>query len=179
MIRAYFGWQRQGKTYCAVKDIARECKGRTVYSNITLNLPGITSVKLNHPMDLIPLEDGMVFIDELSLWMPSDKWTKFPDELKYRFGQVSKTGLDLYYTAQCPEQVYTAIRRLTQESVYHEKFFGVFQQKFYKGIKSKFMGTWWVFRRLKTVGTYYDHKERVFSPWVDNVRLTLAKTARF
>lgn len=135
MIRGYFGLPGSGKTYSMTRDACNEVKGRIVYANYDVEIPGAEKIiKLNRPEELINIRDGLCLVDEAGLWMPSFIWKRIPEQLIWQLAQVRKLGLDLFYTAQDPMRVVKVLREITFESIVTEKFFKVFIQKVYSGV---------------------------------------------
>lgn len=161
MIRGYFGLPGSGKTYSMTRDAAVECRGRRVYSNYHLEVPGASEVVyLSRPQDLVRCHDGLVLLDEAGLWLPSFIWKRIPEELLWKLAQVRKCGLDLWYSAQSPARVVKVLRELTFESVYCEKWFRVFLCRVRAGIDGALV-SWRVLPLSIAVARRYDTKELV------------------
>lgn len=161
VIRAYFGLPGSGKTYSMTKDAMKEGKGKVVYSNYDVRIPGAKEIiKLDYPLSLIEAKNGLVLIDEAGLWMPSIIWRKIPEALIWKLAQVRKEGIDLFYTAQNPARVVKILRELTFESVWCIKFFSLFLQKIMSGIDDSLIS--WRFLILsKKIYEKYDTYQKV------------------
>jgi hypothetical protein len=85
--------------------------------------------------DLVGLEDALVLLDELNLWMPSRVWARMPGQLLWKWAQVRKHGLDIWYTSQHIKRVDKVVRELTFSSCQMSSYvmLGFFLAKWYIG----------------------------------------------
>lgn len=111
----FVGWLGSGKSLsmvsAAVEDLRRDF--RPIYTNMRHAIfPG--SVYIPSFAALEDVYDGIVLIDEAGLWMPSRDWQKLPREMLYKFTQMRKCGIDVYWTAPHEARVDAVLREITQ-----------------------------------------------------------------
>jgi hypothetical protein len=137
-VTAYVGMPGSGKTYSlAWQGLRAMARGRRVISNAGFDLVGsevmgtfdeFASLRVlcedrDHVRDEWPREPvcpaGKRWVpitivwDELPLYFNARKWAEFPDAMMYRFTQVRKDGLELYYSAIHEGMIDVNIRRVT------------------------------------------------------------------
>lgn len=112
-VTAFVGMPGSGKTYglaqVGVKALER---GERVYSNAGFDLAGS---EILSTFDQFSAVEGPAVIlwDELPLYFNSRKWAEFPDAMLYKFTQIRKDGLRLYYSAIHEAMIDVNIRRVT------------------------------------------------------------------
>lgn len=63
--------------------------------------------------DALKLDNALVLVDEVHMWMPSTAWQAIEFDVRRYLAQQRKWGLDIWWTAQSNAQVFNEIRRLT------------------------------------------------------------------
>lgn len=112
-VTAFVGMPGSGKTYAlaqvGLKALAR---GERVVCNAGFDLEGAEVIQTFD--DFAALEGPAVVVwDELPLYFNARKWAEFPDSMLYKFTQIRKDGLRLYYSAIHEAMIDTNIRRIT------------------------------------------------------------------
>lgn len=172
MIEAYLGLPGAGKTYALIvrlkKALSRPWnRNRRVYSNMPLDeeyLRKITKwqgelIYLYDWEDMVNATNAIIIIDELNLWMPSRVWNKVPGPLLYKWAQVRKSGLEVWFTAQAVSRVDKVVRELVFES-YHltsYKRLNFFVAKSYIGLGDKFTSKMIIPFKMKLAKIYDTH----------------------
>jgi len=122
MIVGYIGNLGTGKTLNAVYDLIENMKfGRTVLSNTPISFDW--KGKHYQSITITDLDDfnkafinGFnidIFMDELSIYLPSNYWNHVKPEFIYKFAQMRKFRCNLYYTEQGWRHGIKRIRDLT------------------------------------------------------------------
>lgn len=157
MIVAYTGKLGSGKTYTMTKDIVKALnKGTKVYSNYKIFWFGKTEkrtyfkrflkfVKIkkqwhdfpkenlqywSETEELLHLDNGIVAIDEGSVYLNSRNWALLDPEFQRKILQSRKDGLHIYFTAQRIGQIDITLRNLVN-TFYVSKFINLFGFKFF------------------------------------------------
>jgi len=112
-VTAFVGMPGSGKTYslAMVGKRAME-RGERVVCNAGFDLQG---AEVMSTFDEFASLEGPVTVvwDELPLYFNSRKWSEFPDAMLYKFTQIRKDGIRLYYSAIHEMMIDTNIRRVT------------------------------------------------------------------
>lgn len=122
MIKGYVGLLGQGKTLNMVYDLMQLMKrGRHVITNtpIKFHYKG-RNYEAEHigngkafTESLITRWNATFAIDEASVFLPSNFWSKLPPEYIMKFAQSRKYGVDFYYTTQGIGHTIKRLRDLT------------------------------------------------------------------
>lgn len=172
MIRGYLGKERQGKTYSMIRDATLEHRGRPIYANFNVNIPGVECHRLENPLQIVELESCLLLLDEIWIWFPSFLWKRIPEHVMWRLGQQAKRGVDMYYTSQFYGRVFKTIRELTWELVYHEKFFRLIKADIYSSDingKAKYSARRWLYTK-PSIWNLYNTREEVSWVWDESSR---------
>lgn len=111
-VTAFVGFPGSGKTYSLAAIGAKAiAKGETVYCNRGFDLEG--AVVLQSFEQFSDVEHGIMLWDELPLYFNARKWAEFPDSMLYKFTQIRKDGVKLFYSAIHENMIDTNIRRVT------------------------------------------------------------------
>jgi len=112
-VTAFVGMPGSGKTYALAKLGTEALKrGERVVSNAGFDLAG--SEVLSTFDDFAALEGPVTVVwDELPLYFNARKWAEFPDSMLYKFTQIRKDGIRLYYSAIHESMIDVNIRRVT------------------------------------------------------------------
>lgn len=135
MIYGFVGQIRQGKTLSVMPELVNYYnKGKTIYSNIKLNIP-FKPLTLQMLIDAVEDNkdifepDSIVFIDEIHIWLDSRcSVSKRNKIVTYFLLQTGKMGLDsdygliLIYTTQWIDQIDKRLRHLTEILIECQKF---------------------------------------------------------
>jgi zona occludens toxin (predicted ATPase) len=135
-IHGYVGLPGEGKTYEMVRQaMVLHRQGRTIYSNIPLNLPEFAlefrfcrefpyfkKVPVRLPPviqwkefhEIFNARCAVILIDEASIILPAQAFKNIPPEVWVNLRQHRHKKLDMYFTAQSFAEVGTGLRRLTQ-----------------------------------------------------------------
>lgn len=119
MIEGWTGRVGSGKTYSLCQrclHIKRRRKKVRIFTNVPLF--DFADGTFSDWEEMFELDNAVVVIDEISVWMGSRDWGKLPLEVGDFLAQSRKDGVDLLYTAQAFAGVDTIVRRLTA-TVYH------------------------------------------------------------
>jgi hypothetical protein len=130
VITGYVGMIGHGKTMLAVREVAMLAKvrrGVLVASNIKLTIPGVEAIQLpvsENGLDGVPellklarsdRRGVVLLIDEIGILLPARFWQAQDSiELMWACSQSRKMAADIIFTAQHPNQVDVAVRRLTE-----------------------------------------------------------------
>jgi hypothetical protein len=158
MITAIIGKPGSGKSLQLVR-ICRKAfrNGRDVYSNIVLDVDKMKGRKKkglgecyfwNRIDELKYMEKGLVAWDEIGSYFDSRSYAKFPPDVRVKFQQYRKDGLDIFYTSQAWSRVDLIVRQLTNIVIECTSIFGVFYvrewypEEYEKpaGVPKKFLG---------------------------------------
>jgi len=122
MIKGYIGLLGMGKTLNAVGDLMEIMKdGRRVISNTPIDFSHkgkehhaeFINDGLMFQQKLLTEENATFFIDEASIFFPSQFWNKLSGSYIMKFAQARKYGVDIYYTSQGYNHTIKRIRDLT------------------------------------------------------------------
>jgi len=87
-------------------------RGERVVCNAGFDLRG--AERLSTFDEFAALEGPVVVVwDELPLYFNARKWSEFPDSMLYKFTQIRKDGIQLYYSAIHEQMIDVNIRRIT------------------------------------------------------------------
>lgn len=120
MVSMYFGLPGSGKTTLmtafALKALKRK-RYKHVFSNINLNIPGLIFIR-NDDIGIFNLEDGLLLVDEATLWADSRDYKNFSfDTLSYVL-QHRHYNVDLFLFTQQWDGVDRKIRVITDRVYY-------------------------------------------------------------
>jgi len=112
-VTAFVGMPGSGKTLALAEIGARAmARGERVVCNAGFDLQG--AERLSTFDDFAALEGPVVVVwDELPLYFNARKWSEFPDSMLYKFTQIRKDGIQLYYSAIHEQMIDVNIRRIT------------------------------------------------------------------
>jgi hypothetical protein len=115
MISIITGRPGQGKTFVATLLAYKEwLKGVKIYSNYRLNF-GKTYNKVVYWTeldDLLDVKNGLILMDEASVYLNSRNWDKLTPEFQYKLQQHRKDGLNILSTTQSINRVDSVYREL-------------------------------------------------------------------
>ena len=120
MVSLYFGLPRSGKTTLLTAHALKYVRGfkyRHVYSNIPLNIPGVTYVK-NDMIGKFQLEDGVLLIDEATLFADSRDYKNFSKDKISWFLLHGHYRVDVELYTQQWDGVDRKIRTITDKCYY-------------------------------------------------------------
>lgn len=135
MITAVVGKPGSGKSMYLVGLARSEMKaGRDVYSNIVIDenkfkLKGKKIGKLFYYQTLEQLtyvKDGTVLLDEVGAYLDSRQYTNFPTDVRIKFQQHRKDGLNMFYSVQSYGRADLIIRQLTNDILVCKNLWGLF-----------------------------------------------------
>lgn len=63
--------------------------------------------------EVLALDNALVLLDEVHMWLPSTEWTSLPFEVRRYLAQQRKRGIDIWWTAQANARVLNVVRELT------------------------------------------------------------------
>jgi len=121
MITGIIGKPGSGKSLQLVR-IAQQMlrRNRDVYSNILMDESKMKLPKkhgnLYYWHDVSQFEhihNGVILWDELGAYFDSRAYSKFPEEVRIKFQQYRKDGLDIFYTVQAYSRADLIIKQLT------------------------------------------------------------------
>jgi len=122
MISIWTGLPRAGKTVHAVEKIIPQLRmGRRVITNTPIWCPLPNGKKIfaefyddkdEFEYHALNSTGAAVFVDEMSLYFTSLRWSKLPMDWFARFRQAGKMGCDLYGTSQDFMDVTSSLRRM-------------------------------------------------------------------
>lgn len=120
MVSIYFGLPGSGKTTVAVKHIYKAVKrGRNVYTNIDVNIPGVFKIK-KEDLGTYNIHDGLVVLDEASLVYDNRSFKEFGQKDK-EFNLLHRHyRLDIEYFTQKYDGLDSKIRNIA-DSVFWVK----------------------------------------------------------
>jgi len=177
MITAIVGKPGSGKSLQLVR-IAQATlrKGRDVYSNVLMdenkmNLGKKVRGRLYRWKDISEFKyiyNGVILMDEVGAYFDSRSYAKFPEDVRVKFQQYRKDGLDIFYTVQAYSRADLIIRQLTNFVQECHNIFGIFWvTEFYPeeyekplGIPRKGRGTFAYFG-TKKLYSIYDTKQSI------------------
>jgi hypothetical protein len=139
MVQGFQGRPGAGKTASMVAWAWQlKCRGRAVFANVPLYDYRIGSKRrffffgkntigpaneetfgkpwagfLANLNEALTLDNALVLLDEVHLWMPAQEWASIPFEVTSYLSQQRKNGLDVWYTAQSNGNVFNKLRQLT------------------------------------------------------------------
>lgn len=123
MIAIWTGLPRQGKTINAVKKILPQLRlGRRVITNTPIWCELETGRKIfadfyddpeEFKYEVLNAEGTLLFVDEMSLYFTSLRWSKLSLDWNAKFRQAGKMSCDFYGTAQAYADVVSNLRRVT------------------------------------------------------------------
>lgn len=168
-VTAFVGMPGGGKTYALAEIGTRAlARGERVYSNAGFDLQGTEVISTFD--EFAALQGPAVVVwDELPLYFNARKWQEFPDAMLYKFTQIRKDGLQLYYSAIHEAMIDTNIRRITFWYYHCRAITGRFLiRKLYPPEEfrrqgQKAMGSDWVWVR-DSVARAYDTDRKVAVP---------------
>jgi hypothetical protein len=129
VVEGYFGRMGSGKTYCMVKRTISYIKANrravdagkaapvAIYSNMQDESVLEWSQPFNSWDDLLRIRNGLVLLDELSIWAAARDFQSLPKAVASYVAQSRKHGVNVWYTAQHEAHVDAVWRRLT--AVHH------------------------------------------------------------
>jgi hypothetical protein len=112
-VTAFVGMPGSGKTYSLAQiGLKAMSQGKRVVCNAGFDLRG--AEVLSTFDDFAALEGPVTVVwDELPLYFNARKWSEFPDSMLYKFTQIRKDGIQLYYSAIHEQMIDVNIRRIT------------------------------------------------------------------
>lgn len=120
MISIYVGKPGMGKTYSLVR-LAYQFinEGRDVYSNFHLDFSDMP-LKEGHGkvfywqnlLELVPVKQGEIFIDECQIYMNSRDWKSLPPAFQYKLQQHRKHGVNIHGAVQNVKRIDSVAREL-------------------------------------------------------------------
>jgi len=112
-VTAFVGMPGSGKTLALASIGAKAmARGERVVCNAGFDLQG--AERLSTFDEFASLEGPVVVVwDELPLYFNARKWSEFPDSMLYKFTQIRKDGIQLYYSAIHEQMIDVNIRRIT------------------------------------------------------------------
>lgn len=136
MVSLYFGLPGCGKTTLLAKLALKYVKGKryeNVYSNIHLNIPGVIYVD-NDEIGIYNLINGILFIDEATLFADSRDYKRFPKHLIQFFLMHRHYNVDIVLFTQQWDSVDKKIRVITDRVYYVYKPFphGIVMTRYYR-----------------------------------------------
>lgn len=137
MISLYFGLPGCGKTTLLAKHALKAVKGhkyKNVYSNIPLNIPGVIYVN-NADIGRYDICDGLLLIDEASIFADSREFKNFEKEVKDFFLLHRHYGLSIELYCQQWDAVDKRIRSITDKVYYifkSKSFSRFWKSKYYR-----------------------------------------------
>jgi len=140
MINIYVGKPGMGKTYALVKLAYKLINdGRNVYANFHIDFSTM-SLSKNHGtvffweniVDLIPVKQGEIIIDECQIYMNARDWKTLPKAMQYKLQQHRKQGLNIHGAVQNVKRIDSVARELVN-SIFdcHFYFHRIFRLKEY------------------------------------------------
>jgi hypothetical protein len=69
--------------------------------------------QLNSLAEVMELDNALILLDEVHLWVPSTEWKSIPLDFRMFLAQQRKDGIDIWWTAQHEARVFNVIRELT------------------------------------------------------------------
>jgi len=175
-IEGMFGIPGSGKSYYMVKKMVgylRWNKDKDLYCNMDIDQARLRELtgwrgkyyQIDSLEDFVIAQNGLVILDEINLWAPSRMWAKIPQAVIWKWAQVRKSGLDIYFTSQSPKRVDSVVRELVFYSYYMSSFVGLkfFFYECWLGIRSekKSIG---IVPFSKKVASVYDTKGFITVP---------------
>lgn len=112
-VTAFVGMPGSGKTY-SLAEVGKRAldRGERVVCNAGFDLQGAEVMATFD--EFAGLEGPCVVVwDELPLYFNARKWSEFPDMMLYKFTQIRKDGLQLYYSTIHEDMIDVNIRRVT------------------------------------------------------------------
>jgi hypothetical protein len=128
MINIYVGKPGSGKTYALVRLSYKLInEGRDIFSNFHIDFKSMP-LKKGHGsvyywtdiIQLIPVKQGEIIIDEAQIYMNSRDWKNLPKIMQYKLQQHRKQGLNIHGAVQNVRRIDTVARELVN-SVYQCK----------------------------------------------------------
>jgi len=123
MITAIVGKPGMGKSFQLVRLAWQAIRGgRDVYSNVLIDFSKLMKKRKKpygrlyywHELSQFTyIHNGLVLIDEVGAYFDSRSYAKFPEDVRIKFQQYRKDGLDIYYTVQAYSRADLIIRQLT------------------------------------------------------------------
>jgi hypothetical protein len=132
MINIYVGKPGMGKTYSLVRLAYKLInEGRHVYSNFHINFDNMP-LKANHGeifywqdiLDIVPIKEGEIIIDECQIYMNSRKWKDLPLPVQYKLQQHRKHGLNIHGAVQNVKRIDSVARELVNSIFECKKVMG-------------------------------------------------------
>ena len=123
-VTAAVGLPGAGKSYYLAEQARRGMmRGVPVYSNAGFDVQGTETIASFE--EFAGLEGPAVVVwDELPLYFSARRWADFPDGMLYKFTQIRKDAIELYYSTIHPMMVDATLRRITFEWVEHHHVAG-------------------------------------------------------
>lgn len=136
MVSLYFGLPGCGKTTLLTKLALKYSKGKrykNVYTNIHINVPNTIYVD-NDEIGVYNIVDGVLLIDEATLFADSREYKKFPKHLVKFFLMHRHYNVDIILMTQQWDSVDKKIRVITDRVYYVYKPFplGIFMTRYYR-----------------------------------------------
>lgn len=136
MVSLYFGLPGCGKTTLLAKLAKKYVKGKryeNVYTNIRLNMKGVIYVD-NDEIGIYDISNGVLLIDEATLFADSRDYKKFPKHLIQFFLMHRHYRIDIILFTQQWDSVDKKIRVITDRVYYVYKPFphGIFITRYYR-----------------------------------------------
>jgi hypothetical protein len=175
MIIAYIGNLGTGKTLNAVNDLMENMKrGRTVLSNTPIHFTykdkTYSSITITDLDDFnkafINGQNVDIFMDELSVYLPSQYWNHVKPEFIMKFAQMRKFRCNLYYTEQGWTHGIKRIRDLTNWVwvCYKHKTsmpipsIHIYRDRATKKITNLSLSRYWLYKSIRYSPEYFSHQ---------------------
>lgn len=121
MIQLYFGLPRCGKTTVATAlALSASRRGRKVYVNFPLQMEGVRVIP-NSWIGRYDMSDGLIIIDEASIYADSRKFGTFSDDLVSFFCMHGHWSNDIVLFTQIYNRVDSTIRMMAERVYYVRK----------------------------------------------------------
>lgn len=136
MVKYFFGLPGSGKTTVMsklAKQAVKSKRYKNVYGNVHLSIPGYTYID-NECIGKYELIDGLVLIDEATLFADSRDFKNFGKERTEFFMLHRHDNIDIILFSQCWDAVDRKIRTITDRVYYIYKplLFGHWFTKYYR-----------------------------------------------
>lgn len=126
MIRTYFGLPGSGKTTLMASHALKYTKRKdfNVYCNVPLNIPKVIPIDDKKHIGKYRLHDGVILIDEATVFADSRKFKDFSDDLVKLFCYHRHFRLDIELYSQGYDRLDKTIRTLTDKVYWIRKVGG-------------------------------------------------------